>query len=313
MDLRGGACALLVSAAAWGCGSSPIAPGFSDAGSNTPTDEAGDHTGIDGGSSASDGATGRFGDGSIADAGPGCAVEASYVYVVDLGGALYKFDPQALTLTGIGQIPCVGNQFFSMAVDRQAVAWVLAQNGALARYDIKTQACTVTSFASGQNGFTTFGMGFVADTKGGTSETLFVADGPQNSTLASIDTQSLSLSVVGKFDVPAFVAGAELTGTGDGRLFGAFYGTPFVVAEIDKTTAHIKSQVPQNPVTVPPGPTNFAFAFWGGSFYLFAGPGTRTDIYQYTPSGPTTTLVKSVPQVIVGAGVSTCAPTTPPQ
>jgi len=43
------------------------------------------------------------------------------------------------------------------------------------------------------------------------------------------------------------------------------------------------------------------------------GPGTKTDVFHYQPATQTTKLVKTDSQkVIVGAGVSTCAPTKPP-
>ena len=86
-----------------------------------------------------------------------------------------------------------------------------------------------------------------------------------------------------------------------------------MVAEIDKQTAHIKSVAPQNAINYPPDSSNFAFAFWGGDFWLFVGPGTSTDVFQYQPSTNTTTKRTTETFEIVGAGVSTCAPTTPPQ
>ena len=103
-----------------------------------------------------------------------------------------------------------------------------------------------------------------------------------------------------------------MSGTGDGRLYGAFEGSPYVVSEIDKSNAKIKSQAPQTQVQYPPGGSNFAFAFWGGTFWLFVGPGTKTDVFNYDPAGGSTTLKTTVTQVIVGAGVSTCAPIEPP-
>ena len=59
----------------------------------------------------------------------------------------------------------------------------------------------------------------------------------------------------------------------------------------------------------PPNGSNFAFAFWGGDFWLFVGPGTSTDVFQYAPSTGMTTKVETESFEVVGAGVSTCAPT----
>jgi hypothetical protein len=104
-----------------------------------------------------------------------------------------------------------------------------------------------------------------------------------------------------------------MTGTGDARLFAAFEGTPYTVAEIDKQTAHIISVAPQTSINYPAGSTSLAFAAWGGDFWLFVEPGGTTDVYQYQPSTKATTKRVTENFEIVGAGVSTCAPTGPVQ
>ncbi|MBK7580193.1 MAG: hypothetical protein IPI67_08325 [Myxococcales bacterium] len=247
----------------------------------------------------------------------GCSAESQFVYVIDSAETLFKFDPPSLAFTPVGTVNC-GAGFldtpFSMAVDRNANAWVVYTDGSLYKVDTKTAACTPTGFTPGQSGFVTFGMGFSTEGAGSTKDTLFVsqADALGTSTgLAIIDTQSLVLTPIGAYDQTN--SRAELTGTGDGKLFGAFEGSPYVVSQIDKSNAKILSQAPQSPIQYPPGASNFAFAFWGGSFWLFVGPGTSTDVFHYDPSLGTTTKVTSVPQVIVGAGVSTCAPIKPPK
>jgi hypothetical protein len=280
---------------------------------------SGSSSGGSGSGSGAGSSSGLLGDGGGSSGGDdgaaGCSKAAEFVYVVDVLGTMYQFDPPSLKFTQVGQVTCGSNQFFSMAVDRNAVAWVLSQDGTIVKYDIQSHACTPTSFAANQHNFTTFGMGFSADTSGGTAETLFVSDSellmPSTGGLAKIDTTSLALTPVGIYDQ---LTGrrAELTGTGDARLFGAFEGTPYVVAEIDKATAHIKSQAPQSAINYPPDSSNFAFAFWGGDFWLFVGPGTSTDVFQYKPSDGSTTKRETEVFEIVGAGVSTCAPVTPP-
>ncbi len=128
--------------------------------------------------------------------------------------------------------------------------------------------------------------------------------------LAKIDTATLTLTPVGMYD--KLDARAELTGTGDARLFGAFEGTPYDVAQIEKTDAKILSEAMQTAINYAPDTSNFAFAFWGGDFWLFVGPGTSTDVFHYVVSTGVTTKVKTVSFEIVGAGVSTCAPIVPP-
>jgi len=115
-----------------------------------------------------------------------------------------------------------------------------------------------------------------------------------------IDLQTLALTPIHR--TTRSRARAELTGTGDGRLYGAFEGTPYVVAEIQKTNAHILSQASAERINYAPGSSNFAFAFWGGDFWLFVGPGLYTDVFQYKPSNGSTTLVKTVQFVVVGRG-----------
>jgi hypothetical protein len=63
-------------------------------------------------------------------------------------------------------------------------------------------------------------------------------------------------------------------------------------------------------------PQAWAFSFWGGDFYLYTSPDGTTDstVTHYTTGdgGIDTSYVNDTGMVIVGAGVSTCAPTTQP-
>jgi hypothetical protein len=279
-------------------------------------DDGGDSSGGGSGSGSGGNALGDGG-GSSSGGGAGCAQAAEFVYVVDVNGTLYQFNPPTLAFTQVGQVTCASSDFFSMAVDRNAVAWVLAQDGTIVKYDINAKTCTKTAYQAGQQGFQTFGMGFSANGPGATTDTLFVTDDElqtpsSNRGLATVDTSSAVLTPVAQYDQLKGLE-AELTGTGDGRLFGAFEGTPYTVAEIDKTTAHIISVAPQTGINYAPSSSSLAFAFWGGDFWLFVGPGGTTDVFQYQPSAHATTKRETQPFEIVGAGVSTCAPTTPPQ
>ena len=110
--------------------------------------------------------------------------------------------------------------------------------------------------------------------------------------------------------------GAELTGTGDGRLYGFAPATPVVVAELDKSGA-AKSQTPLPNVEVPAA---WAFSFWGGRFYLYTAPadlfGARTsNVAEFDPKTGKADpkFMENVGFRIVGAGVSTCAPVEPPR
>ncbi|MEL6344800.1 MAG: hypothetical protein AAFV53_16905 [Myxococcota bacterium] len=238
-----------------------------------------------------------------------CTTAAQYIYVMTSRRQLVRFHPQRLTFHPIGEIQCE-NQFGSvnsMAVARDGTARVVFTNGQLFQVDTRTAACSPTGYTPYQNGFSTFGMGYAIAPNG--SDTLYISAnskiGGGGFRLAKIEGGSPN--VVGSYDKLA--ARAELSGTADGRLFGAFEGSPFVIAEIDPATASVLSMAPQNAIRYSHNSSNFAFAHWGGKFYLFVGQGGATDVYQYAPDTGVTLKVADTPLTIVGAGVSTCAPT----
>ena len=240
--------------------------------------------------------------------------DATLVYVISESNDLYSFDPPTASFKAIGQIACPAppnTTPFSMAVDRKGVAYVLFNDGHLYRVSTATAACIGTSFVVGQQGFDTFGMGYATNDIGPT-ETLFVAGSrdqgnPTAATgLAQINTTSFALSKIGNFF--PIIDRAELTGTGDGRLF-AFYTKANVVGsfigEIDTGTAQVTAETPLPTVEQGQG---WAFAFWGGDFYTFTAPTATTRVTRYRPSDNSVTVVANVGSLIVGAGVSTCAP-----
>jgi hypothetical protein len=54
--------------------------------------------------------------------------------------------------------------------------------------------------------------------------------------------------------------------------------------------------------------SGWAFAFWGGNFYTFTAPGGSTVVTRFDPNDGSIVQVAQTSDVIVGAGVSTCAP-----
>ncbi len=237
--------------------------------------------------------------------------DATYVYVVSSQNQLYAFYPPALTFKLIGNLVCPsgGSTPFSMAVDRKGVAYVVFTDGQLFRVSTATAACIPTSYVPDQEGFNTFGMGFASEF-GGPLEHLYVAENNFNGLsagLGRIDVSTFKLAFVDKFN-PA-IPRAELTGTGDGRLFAfwpdRFQPTGSHVAEVNKTTAQVVAQT-----DLPIARTNdaFAFAFWGGDFWIFTSPGGASEVHRFRPADGTTSKMTTHPSTIVGAGVSTCAP-----
>jgi len=153
-------------------------------------------------------------------------------------------------------------------------------------------------------------MGFVAEPNG--EETLYVTESSYahpSLGLARLDLGSSKLDYVGPWSESPGDA-VELTGTGDGRLYAFGLPTPAksaTLVEVDEATAAVLTSI-----ALPLGDTNssFAFAHWGGDFYLFIAPGPSepTEVTRYRPSDGSLTLVGKLGATVVGAGVSTCAP-----
>jgi hypothetical protein len=287
-------------------------------GANGGAEPPGSGLDLGGGSGAEAGVP--LGDGSGAD----CSDANKQIYVVSQEKGLYRFAPATRAFTKIGVLACPAastSRPFSMAVDRTGTAWVLYNDGRLYNVSTTDASCTATSFVPGQKGWRTFGMAFVADAPGSASESLYVSTGrwsdPTNpdsgwQAIAKIDTKSLSLSVVG--DV--FPSTAELTGTGSAKLFAFVTGdylNPSAVTEVDRS-----SGAPLAPKKLDGlGDIGaFAFAFWGGKFWIFTATGTGSDRSKLTlyshADGTSSLALPDVGFTVVGAGVSTCAPTREP-
>lgn len=246
--------------------------------------------------------------------------DATLVYVVTTQNNIYSFYPADGAFKLIGNLTCPaprGSTPFSMAVDRKGKAFVVfngagpggAGNGLLYEVSTLTGACIRAPFMPNQMNVSTFGMGF-ASNDNGPDETLFIASDPQNggppqpAVLGSIDVKTFKLSVIAPFT--PIISQAELTGTGDGRLF-AFYreGSGSAIAQIDKATGKLVAVSPLPSVSQGMG---WAFAFWGGDFYTFTSPGGTSQVTRFRPSDRSVTPVGTLNENIVGAGVSTCAP-----
>jgi hypothetical protein len=248
--------------------------------------------------------------------GDGCSDEARLVYVVDQSNKFSSFNPQTLSFTDIGTLACPAQPLaspFSMAVDRQATAWVLYSSGELFTVNTQTLACQKSSWAS-QNGLVNFGMGFATDTAGGTAETLFIAGGGaggpasgMTSTLAKLALPGLTAQTLGTIQ-----GWPELTGTGAAELWGFFpdANNPRV-AQLNKSSGgDLKAY---QAASLKGMPAAWAFAFWGGDFWIFLQKGLEPSTTVYRMKGSDGSIMSMTPapgRTIVGAGVSTCAPIT---
>jgi predicted small lipoprotein YifL len=240
---------------------------------------------------------------------------STLVYLLSQDNTLWSFYPPTLALKPIGTLDCndAANSPYSMAVDRRGIAYSVFTDGRLFRVDTASAACLPTPYAPGQNQFVTFGMAFVANTGADAGETLYVDEGNvglktmPSLGLASVDTTTFVLGYVAAFTPP--ILGAELTGTSDGRLF-AFYtngsGTGSHIDQVDRGTGTVLAD---NPLQVGTPNDGYAFAFWGGQFWVFTSSANQTIVTNFDPvtriETPTTTWMNVE---VVGAGVSTCAP-----
>ncbi len=253
--------------------------------------------------------TGGSGGASAAD---DCSDAAKLVYVASDDNDLYSFAPDKLLFTKLGALSCGSKTVNSMAVDRTGTAWVNFSDGKIFKVDVATLACTPTAFVAQQGGFTkVLGMGFSANSPGSMDETLFVADN-KGKGVAKVDLTSLTLTPLGPYTGELAGSDAELTGTGDARLFGFFTTSPAHFAAIDKASGAtpVATLLP----TVDASSGGFAFSFWGGDFWFYTANGTpSTSVTHYVSATQTASVVlNDIGFTIVGAGVSTCAPVVPP-
>jgi streptogramin lyase len=282
--------------------------------------------------------------GADACRGEGCASDVcgaagvDLVYVVDTGDRLYSFDPTRLGTAAdpfqlVGTLSCPAGPSwptwpggdpatpFSMSVDRDGFAWVLYTSGEIFRVSTANASCAPTDFAAGQAGFELFGMGFASDAPGSDAESLFIAGGGAGQVvsgdLGRIDPATLEVTAIGA--LPQSEHGPELTGTGEGELFGYYPGNArSFVARISRADAGSEETWELTPLS---GDVRaWAFAHHGGRLYVFitsVSVGSLSRVVALDPEANggagaeavelSTDRGDNVP-VVVGAGVSTCAP-----
>jgi hypothetical protein len=254
-----------------------------------------------------------------------CSVATQYVYVLSAEGEIHRFSPSELAFERVGRPSCLpdGVAMFSMAVDRHARAFVLAQDQRVYRVDLESGACarTVVDRAESALAFRHFGMAYVADPSAPEGESLFVREAwvggdvldpvappdPGYRRLATLDPDS------GRFALRGSGEGvdADLTGTGDGRLFAFIMqgDQASQVGVLDTTTGALGARWALPDVEITGG---WAVAAWGGAVWLFSSnPGETARARRFRPELGVVDLVSGQAGFhVVGAGVSTCAPTT---
>jgi hypothetical protein len=248
-----------------------------------------------------------------------CADGAQDVYTFDINEHIYRFDPPSKTFSDLGALNCPYTPSithpvtpYSMGVDRNTFAWVVYTSGELFKVDINNQlACTKTSWTPSPARLTTFGMGFSTDVPNGTTDSLFVlGESIMPPTfgfeLATLDTTSFTTSTVSA----SMADVAEMTGNSKAELWAFFPRPSPKVVQLDKTNGSVIKDFPE-PAVARSNP-GFAFAHWGGDFWLFIGDynlGETSTVYQIDgATGAIKSTTAATGRTIVGAGVSTCAP-----
>jgi hypothetical protein len=300
------------------------------------------------GGASGDGAGGQM---PSAEAGPGdpdgggmvddgCASSARWVYLLSRPPAgspagtpsnLVRFEPDSKTFTVIGPVQCAvaeGASTFSMAVDRSGTAWVLYGDGSIFRVSTVDASCEATAWpVGGMDGYRHFGMGFSTEGADSTEERLFVGGAPDPaeailySRLGVIDTETMTVSrLPNRFQswLP------ELTGNSLGELWGfrpaytfsqiAVPGVdgphPAAIMRFNKADGTIAQKFELDELD---DFSAFAFAYWGGSYFVFLVEnvvGGTTNVWRFDPATEElTAYVTDSGYYVVGAGVSTCAPT----
>ncbi|MEO5727575.1 MAG: hypothetical protein ABI134_14600, partial [Byssovorax sp.] len=289
-------------------------------------------------SSSSSSSTSGGAGGGGGGAGTSCAASAAEsIYAIGTDKKLYRLfgdNTGILAASSIGALTCpTAADPHSMTVDRSGTAWVVYTDGKLFKVDTATAACTGTSFATGQHGFTSFSVAFAASAKGSTTETLYASgsgDAGGAKGLARLDTTTLTLTPIGSYDNPAVDGHVQLAGTADGRLYGGFLsgGTHYDIAHVDPTNAHVLAvdSAPSTLLKGKPADTRYSIIPWGKTnnvpgptdvdrFYIFTTVSNGTKNYFYNGwNGISTDADPNhvTPIVAVTIGASTCATSNPP-
>ena len=171
-----------------------------------------------------------------------CTTETrNNIYLLNDNNILYQFTPTTLNLTRIGSINCsTSASIFTIALQRNGLIWVLLTDGRLYTYNIKSAQCTATAFLQNQTDIRSFTMAFVNNDHDN-DETLYyiskLNDG--RNVLGRINMTTLTMSIVSNYNTGS---SPDLAGTNDGRLFGLFYDTSYIIKQINKTNGQFLSQ-----------------------------------------------------------------------
>ena len=280
------------------------APDLDDAGDDTGDDAAADST-----ADASDG------DDTWIDP-EACPPASQKVYLLTKQYQLLAYSPATKALDVIGNLDCPAEYAtwpFSMAVDRKGGAWVMYSSGELFSVSTANAACQLTPWQVPSADWMECGMGFAADgpkgSPAGSSESLYL--GSPKGKLGKLNLQQWQVAPMGPLAIqPGW---PELTGTAMGELWGFFpQAQPMKIARIAKDSGQVDQVKSLDSLGLSPV-KNWAFAHWGGKMLVFyqGEKDASTSVYAYDPADGSYGLFHAnLGYPVVGAGVSTCAPTS---
>lgn len=236
--------------------------------STTRHDDAGDPTPDDAGPSRPD-------SGPPVDAGPLCGctdgLHNSRIFLMSDQAELWSYDPiaDAFELV-VGPVCATTDDPFSMAVDPRGVAWVqFIETRRLLTIDVNDlAACEDSGYLPTVPELPHFGMSFV---QRGACASLYALsysgggehrEGPDLGYLGVVEGDPPRMTTLASIDYD----GGELSGTGDGRLFGFTGVRPAKLVEFDPDTGETLAVLPLDGLDQ----TNAnAFAFFAGDIYIF--------------------------------------------
>lgn len=198
----------------------------------------------------------------------------SNIYVLSDEAELYAYDPVADAFSYVlGPVCATTGRPYSMAVDPRGRAWILyADTRRIQLFDLLAPGpCTDSGFLPTHPDFPLFGMGFVSPDADADCASLFVhsysgsgpfAEGPGLGRLGVALGSPLAVRELARTDFD----GAEVSGTGDGRVFSFGGISPAKLTEYERTTGAVLETLP---LTGLPRTNASAFAFFAGDFYFF--------------------------------------------
>ena len=224
--------------------------------------------------------------------------------------------PSRSSAAGAGGVCPTATAPNSMSVDRRARAWLkLRRRQAAAKIPTNNPAsCVDSGYQRASFPRPRWGMGFVSDSPGAKVESLYLASfgtASQLWKLNPLDPTPIVSTKIGNF--ASSPTSPEMTGTGAAELYAYFPAADAThrIIRVNKTTAQADLTWSLPPLASSPGA--WAFAQWAVATYAFVTESKHKPRLSLDPNaaaGSQWVRQDNLPTRIVGAGVSTCAPTT---